>query len=179
VKRFWIILLAAAMALSLLLVAAAAATPPKEFCDDKPDDHRRCTTTTPTITVPEPQFEPCAFSLDGALEGWDGESLYRCIWEELDLAQPFAFEIRAAQPSAATQVVTPHLVVLGFSDAESDRDICINEHQTGPQDLPYPQDGRWTLSLADCAANYLVVLEISVQKAKKGPVDLVWTDMPG
>lgn len=69
--------------------------------------------------------------------------------------------------------------MLGFSDSASDRDICFNEHQTGPQDLPYPQDDRWTFSLADCAADYMVVLEISAQKARKGPVDLVWTNMLG
>ena len=177
-KRFWITLLVVAMALSLLLVAAAAATSPEEFCVDHPG-HRRCTTTTPTITVPEPQFEPCDFSAEGALEGWHGKSVYRCIWKELGDADPFAFEIRASQTSAATQVVTPHLVVLGFSDPDSDRDICFNEHQTGPQDLPYPQDDRWTFSLADCAADYMVVLEISAQKARKGPVDLVWTNMLG
>ena len=174
-KRFWITLLAAAMALVIALPAGAG--PPDPCTEGSPNynsDHAKCS-TTPT-TPPAPEFEPCNFFIDGVLDGWEGKSVYRCIWEERGNTDLFAFEIRAQ--TSATQVLIPHLVVLGFQDPESDRDVCFNEHQTGPQDLPYPQDERWTFSLDECAANYLVVLEISVQKVKTGSVNLVWTNMP-
>jgi hypothetical protein len=174
------------LVLSMALAATAAAAPPSGICEKNPN-HPSCP------PAPPPPAEMCTFDESGVLGNWDGTARYRCRWIVTDRTRDFAFQIQPASPTAV-KVSIPHLIVTDVYPYGGDS--CFNKHGGGGWlDLPYPADGEeeiWTFSLpadGNCVDDQYpqpdtdgpdsFAITVAVQKVKRGPVRLVWSNMNG